>query len=486
MKEKKKVQFHIPWKKIGLALVLAFFLIFGIMVLRFRMTYHDPTEVYHDTVKYEFVWDGTTYKGIYDGDFQNTQPNGFGSFEDSEGRLKYTGIWQKGLFTGVGMIINADGSIEVGEFLEGKRNGILRSFESGTLTENDILKLTDRLQSIYEKVTKTDNGDTYFVIYHEGMSLGKLLWEEGNIGSSYTETNYEENIPYARSDCYKDGEFTSAEYYINATPMTEMMNEAKPLTSKLIKNEGYYNTYVYIDGEVEFAGETSTKSYFRFNTKELGMVYCGYESTYGLTSEQAYVPTLKKGDKIRVYGYYIGNSGYNIYTDKEGTGNKYPKIMPFLVIKNEDLVETGDENAVITVTEDNICVNGVSIKRCVKDSKVVSYDGILENPFFSDMEDIEDIFVIKNVKKSGLTFTMSAYREDTPDELYTIIYEGDVMDQFFTGSKIKVLGYLTGQTKSATKEDRDEMIEDGTKSTDVMTYEFEKQLVINAEEIVDR
>ena len=495
MEEKKKVQFHIPWKKIGLAFILAFFLTFGIMVLRFRMTYHDPTEVYHENVKHEFVWDGTTYRGTYDGDFQNTQPNGFGSFEDSEGRLKFTGLWQKGLFSGVGMITYDDGSIEAGEFTEGKRNGIIRSYENSSLSENEITKLTDKIKSIHEKVTRTETGDTYFNIYNDGMSLGLMLWEDGDIGDTFTETMYDENVPYARSDSYSDGQMVSAEYYINATPMSEMINEAKPLTAKLIDKEGYYNTYIYIDGVVEFAGETSTKSYIRFSTDAIGMAYCGYESTYGLTSEQVYAPNVKEGDKIRVYGYYMGLSSYNIYTDKDGNGNKFAKIMPFLVVKEEDFnqsavslddnSETADTNSVNAVTDDYITVNGVAVKKCVKDGHVVSYEDIMENPYFYNMEKVEDTFVIKNVKKEGLTFTITACPENAPTELYTLIYEGDVMDKFLTGSKINITGFLAGQTKKVSTEKRDEMIEDGAESSKVMTYEFEKQLVIKVEEIQD-
>ena len=107
----------------------------------------------------------------------------------------------------------------------------------------------------------------------------------------------------------------------------------------------------------------------------------------------------------------------------------------------------------------------------------------MENPYFYSMEKIEDTFVIKNVKKEGLTFIISAHPENAPTELYTLIYEGDVMDKFLAGSKINITGFLAGQTKKVPTEKRDEMIEDGAESSKVMTYEFEKQLVIEAEEI---
>ena len=489
LKKEKNKKLHIPWNKIGIALVLAFFLVFGIMVLRFRMNYHSPTEVYQKNVKYEIIWDGKTFSGIYKGDFQNTQPNGFGSFEDREGKLKYTGIWQKGIFTGVGIITYADGSIEAGEFKEGKRDGIIRYFEPGKLTAENEKKLEKKIRSIYDTVTQNDKGDTFYNIYNDGASLGRTLWKEGDISENYVETIYEENIPYARSDSYENGQLVSAEYYINATPMSEITKEAKPLTEKLIKKEGYKNSYVYIDGEVEFAGDTSAKSYFRFNTKKISMAYCGYESTYGRTSDQAYVPSLKKGDKIRVYGYYMGLSGYNIYTDTEGTGNRYAKIMPILVVKTEDIPDATDDNGSTdqpnTVTDDSVIVNGISINRCVKDGQVNSYSGILDNPYFSNMEKIEDEFVIKSVKNSGLKYTIKVYKDKAPDEIYTLIYYGDVLDKFLTGSTIKVSGYLAGQIKIINKEAQDELIEDGKISEDVTTYEFEKQPVIMVEELSD-
>lgn len=487
MKEKKKVQFHIHWNKMVLAIVVAFSLMFGIMVFHFRTTYHDPTEVYHASVKYEFMWDGTTYKGIYDGDFQNTQPNGYGTFEDSEGRIKYTGIWQRGLFIGVGMVIFADGSVEVGEFLEGKRNGTIRSFEAGALSDVDIGELTDRIRSIYEDVKRLDKGDTYFNLYYKGVSLGKLIWREGDIGNSYNDTFYEENSPYARSDTYENGQLVSTDYYICGFRMSQIIKEAKPLSEKLIKKEKYYNKFIYIDGEVEFSGETSTKSLFRFNSDKIGMIYCGYDSTYGNASDQAYVPELKNGDKIRVYGYYMGLSSYNVFTDKNGNSNKLSKIKPLLVVKQEDFVNESDDiySNSNMVFDDYIIDNGVIINRYIKDGQVLSYNGILGNPYFYSMEKIEDIFVIKNVKKTGVTYTITSYKEGMPDELYSMIYEGDIMDTFLTGSSIKVSGYLMGQTRKITTQERDKIIEDGILSEDLMTYEFDKQLVIKAEEIIN-
>ena len=479
MEKKGKKQLNISRNKIYIALALIFLVVFLIMVLRYRTTYKSPAQVYHESKIYEFVWDGTTYKGLYEGDFQNTQPNGYGSFEDRSGRIKYVGIWQKGLFSGVGMVVYSDGSIEAGEFTEGKRDGIIRRFEAGALTADEEKELTDRLHSIYEKISNTTEGDTYY-IYDESVSLERLLWKEGSIGETFTETVYKENVPYARSDSYNNGQLVSAQYYINATPMSSIISEAKPLTEKLIKKDGYFNNFIYIDGEVAFAGETSKKSYFRVDTDAIGMVYGVYESTYGLTSEQAYVPNLKQGDKVRIYGYYMGLSKYNLYTDKDGYGNKYAKIMPYIVVRTSDFTEESD-----TVTDDSIVVSGIKINRLVKDNKLVSYEEYINNPYFSNMEKIEDTFVIKNVTKTGAAFTIDAFTEDKPDELYTLIYDGDVLDKFLTGSKIKVAGYMTGQTRTVLSEKRDEILEDGVESDDIMTYEFMKRPVIKVEELED-
>ncbi|SNU06918.1 MORN repeat-containing protein [Lachnospiraceae bacterium] len=424
-KKDKKEQFHIPWKKIAATVVLLFFITFGIMVLRFRLTYHPPTEVYHENIKHELVWDGTTFKGVYDGDFQNTQPNGKGTFTGERNTLIYDGEWEKGLFSGEGRITYTDGTIEEGQFLEGKRNGRVRKYASASEAE------------------------------------------KGQAGS-FVETIYDMDIPYARSDIYENGKKVSTEYYINATPMSEIMDEAKPLTEKLIKKEGYYNTYIYVDGVVEFFGDTAESSYFRINTDSVGMVYGTYDNTYGLTSEQAYIPNLKQGEKVRVYGYYMGLTKYNVYTDNDGYGNKLSKIMPFLIVRSED---------VESASSGNMAADAVS------DGHVVSYDILCDNPYFSNMAEINDTFIINNISKTGLTFTITAYPESSPEELYTLIYEGDVMDRFLTGSSIKVKGYVAGQTKRLIDEERDEIMEDGVKSDDMVTYSFEKQPVIMVEEL---
>ncbi len=479
MEKKEKKQLNISRNKICITLVFAFIVVFAIMVVRYRMTYKSPTEVYHEDKLYEFVWEGTTYKGIYKGDFQNTQPNGYGSFEDRAGGIKYIGIWQKGLLSGVGMLVYSDGSIEVGEFSEGKRNGLIRRFEAGTLSTDEEKELSDRIYSIYEKITKTTDGDTYY-IYDESAALGRLLWKDGFTGDTFTETFYEEDIPYAGSETYINGQIVSKEYYINATPMSTIINEAKPLTEKLIKKDGYLNKYIYIDGEVVFSGDASKKSYVRVNTDAIGMVYGVYESTYGLTSGQAYVPNLKQGDKVRIYGYYMGLSKYNLYTDKEGYGNRYAKIMPYIVVRTGDFTEEAD-----AVTDENVVISGVKINRPVRDGKVLSYEGVIDNPYFSNMEKIEDTFVIKNITKTGSSFTIDAYLEDKPNDLLTLIYEGDVLDKFLTGSRIKVAGYLMGQTRNVVSEKRDEILEDGVESDDIMTYEFNKRPVVKVEELED-
>ena len=418
MKTVKKIQLNIPWKKIGLALVVAFFLIFGIMVLHFRMTYHSPTENYHNTIKIEFVWDGITQKGTYDGDFRNTQPNGTGTYTADHGTLTYEGEWEKGLFSGEGKITYNDGSIEEGEFLDGKRNGRVRKYQS---------------EAAY--------GEKAFV-----------------------ETIYDMNTPYAISETYEKGELSSTKYYVNATPVSEIKSDAKPLTEKMLRNEDYYNTYVSVEGEVEFVGETAECCYFRMKTDSVGMVYGGYDNTFGLTSDQRYIPTLKVGDKVTVYGYYMGISKYTVHKDTECYGNKISKIMPFLAEVDESTDETGIRKFEATGSE-------------------MTYDNLLANPYLFNMVKVDDTFVVKNSEKAGMTYTIMGYKEDKPDELYALIYKGDTMDRFATGSKIRVKGFVAGQTKNVSNESRDELIDEGNKLKDIVTYDFTRYPVIQADEI---
>ncbi len=60
-----------------------------------------------------------------------------------------------------------------------------------------------------------------------------------------------------------------------------------------------------------------------------------------------------------------------------------------------------------------------------------------------------------------------------------------MLDKFLTGSRIKVAGYLTGQTRNVVSEKRDEILEDGVESDDIMTYEFMKRPVVKVEELED-
>ena len=385
------------------------------MILYYRVTYHSPTEKYHENVKYDIVWDGKTLKGTYVGDFQNTQPNGEGVFSSDDGSFSYEGEWKKGLFSGKGKIDYSEGIIEEGEFLEGNRHGRIKKY------------------------------------------LNEESFKEG----TYIETVYEMNIPYARCDTYIGGELSSTDYYVNATLISEIKNEAKLLTEKMIKNEDYYNTYVYVEGEVAFVGDTAGSSYFRIDTDTVGSVYGGYDNTYGLTVDQRYMPTMKIGEKVILYGYYVGFAKDSVYTDLEGYGNRFPKITPFFAEVKDDM----------------------GVRQFSEKKPNMTYSNLLANPYIFNMEKVNDSFVVKNCIKSGINYIITVYKEGKDDELYTLIYEGDILDRFPTSTKLDIKGYINGQYKIVSTEVRNELIKEGAKSDDIITYDFTRYPVIKVYEL---
>ena len=60
--------------------------------------------------------------GIYDGEFQNNNISGLGTFEGDNGE-KYEGEWLNGIRNGIGVVYKKDGKIFMGEYKDNKKNG---------------------------------------------------------------------------------------------------------------------------------------------------------------------------------------------------------------------------------------------------------------------------------------------------------------------------------------------------------------------------
>ena len=415
MDNRNKSQKKINWNKVFFVLLASFSIIFVILVLRYRLTYHPPTEVYNENTRISFVWDGKTYEGQYSGDFANTKPNGKGLFTSDDGSLSYEGQWVMGLFSGEGKITyqgdNKDLMYEEGTFLDGKRDGRVRAYESESV---------------------------------------------------YTETIYDQNIPYARSDRYENGELTDSDYYINATKMSDMISESKELTDKVIADKEYYNCYVSVKGKVEFVAQDDEKCYFRIDSDKVGMVFGSYENTGGITSMQAYMPNMKVGDEVTLYGYYIGVNKDYVLADKEGYNYEYIELMPFLGTDSNTNKE-------------------------LNNSDTSSYDDIIHNPYYRTMEETDEVFVVKDVAKAGKTYKLiaskkSSYKKNT--EKYVLEYEGEPEEIFIAGDEITIKGYYDGQTKVIADKDLVRHNSYNYSKTKIETFEYDIYPLIKVEELV--
>ena len=383
-------------------LVLVLFLIFVGMVLCYRLTYHSPTEVYQNHTSLELVWDGTSYKGNYSGDFSNAQPNGIGTFVSKDGAFQYEGQWEKGVFSGEGKITYEDGTIEEGNFQKGKRDGRVRLHSSG---------------------------------------------------DTYVETIYDEGVPYVKSDTYKDGKITETEFYINATKMSDIIQDALPLTQEILEKKSYYDHYVYVEGEIVSVVQDDEKCYFRLDSDTAGMIFGSFENTLGTRSRQVFMPNLQKGDKIRIYGYYTGKKKDNILDDEEGHGTAYLSIDPYLgIMEDFDISQTLE----------------------------LSYEEISKQPYFYYMQPVRQTYVIQDVLSLGKNYYLKATLKGADRDIYVLCYEREVDSVFVTGTEITVTGYYEGQYKMKKPKNQEE--NGGDKSLEV-EYDYEIYPAVRVNEI---
>ncbi len=358
-------------KKYVLFVLLILVVILVAVILMFRSKMSHVMETKEITNEYKIEWEEEKYKGHYNGEYSNSKPNGTGIFTSEDGAFSYEGSWKNGKFDGKGTITYENNTWEIGEYKKGKRNGLCRIY-----TEDD----------------------------------------------AFVENYYNMGVPYGKVSKYENGNITESDLYINAILVSELKNEAEELNPKALQETIYGEQYIYVEGKVAFVGEDDKHSYFRIDSEQVGMIIGSYRNVVGNKEKQAFIPEMKKGDRVRIYGYCVGTKKNNVLTDKGSYKYDYIQIEPFY---------------------------GENLSSPIDDLKSDSYEMHKKYPYASYGENIEDEFEVINSVRSGKMFYVQCKLKSATDsqEQYTLVYKGDINEIFMTGEVLHVKGYYDGQYK---------------------------------------
>lgn len=378
---------------VKIAKVLTFIVVFlsvmfGGVLLRHRIFYRDvyaKLSQKTDTISYKVKWMGVKYEGTYEGEVKSQKPHGEGTFTSADDAFSYTGEWSKGVFNGNGVITYTNGQREEGIYYKGKRNGFCRIY-----TAED----------------------------------------------SWLDSLYEKNWPYGVSLTTENGKITEKKFIVNGLFAEELKEQALPLTKKLVQDKEYLGNYIKISGKVEYVEEDKEKCYFRINADGLGMVTGSYEDTYEKGVKQAYIPNMKIGNEVCLYGFYNGFYKNRIENDSAFYGYSCLDITP---LYGELLSRKSKEN---------------------------TYSDIADNPYayYGTGADME--FVVEKCLRQGKEFYIQAYplTDNNEHHLYYLHITGKSDDIYYTGEKLSIHGYFAGQFKEShvpngelTEEEPDEL-----------------------------
>ena len=381
-------------------------IIIGYRIKNKRITEKKDT----DYSEYQITWENEELTGSYDGELSKAKPSGEGVFVSEDGKFSYEGQWEKGEFNGLGKITYADGSWEEGEYEQGRRNGICRVYSSD---------------------------------------------------ADYTESRYHEGVPYGEISIYEDNTKKSSDYCINSILLSDLKEKAQLLSSKSLQNALRENQYIYVTGTVAFVAEDDENCYFRIDTESIGMVTGSYQNCLGIREKQAYMPLMKTGDQVLIYGYCIGSQKNQCIEDAEGYGYDYCCIQP---------------------------VYGENLSERLKGMDADSYAFQKSYPYANYGESVEDTFIVLKSVRKGKKYNIQAKQSDavSDKEQYTLIYQGDTDRIFYSGQKLQISGYYDGQYKRLQTNElniRHVQMEQDDKKNTVYTYLYDMYPAINVMEI---
>lgn len=269
------------YKKISHSIIFSAVLIAAGLFIWGAWNYRrDLTEISssEETIQgFELTWEGTSYKGTYEGEITDSIPYGEGSFTSQDGALSYQGSWYNGLPDGRGTFLSQGGIRTEGEFRRGARNGLCRDY-----SENNF----------------------------------------------YAEALYDRDIPYGNVCSYSDGALVKTDLLVNSVHLEMIKETAAELTPEIVKKDSKENRYIFFEGTVDTVYEKEDQEYYLIYNEQLGLVLGSHDNQGGNGSKQAFLPNLQAGDRVKIYGYYDGQKNNYIADEMKGYGFLFPVIRP--------------------------------------------------------------------------------------------------------------------------------------------------------------
>lgn len=201
---------------------------------------------------------GLTYRGIYDGEVENGQPNGSGTFQSDdeyENPFSISGNWEEGVLNSRAKVKFADGSYISAKFENGFMEGRVREY-----------------------------------------------FEDG----SYQTYKCGEGIPYGSIKIYtENGKLVDFDWFYEAERISELKEESEEVSySDLIYfPENAYGLPIKVVGTVREVYATTEDTIFVLEDNEGQQYIYSYVSTASVRYGQARTANLSVGDKITAYGY---------------------------------------------------------------------------------------------------------------------------------------------------------------------------------------
>lgn len=226
-------------------------------------------------IEWSIQWQGLTCKGFYYGEVYNNKPNGTGEFtgniiigDAEKDELFLNGNWENGKLQGKGILINYTKDIVYeGTFKAGKLNGVIKEYSN---TENNL----------------------------------------------YRVKNYKDDVPYGVCWIYNEQDEVEAyDYFFYGSSVSDLCETADIIDYKnlLYYPEEFINHRIKLQCQVVEILDNTTENDIRY-LKVIDANNMSYILTYDINYNAiatSYVPFVKEGDAINVYGYYEGVKSIN-------------------------------------------------------------------------------------------------------------------------------------------------------------------------------
>lgn len=247
-------------------------------------------------MEYTFWLNNIMYTGIYTGEIEVGKPNGQGTFtsdKKSPYLFTYNGEFEQGLFNGQGEIIYENGDSLKGRFLDGVPTGKMN--------------------------LEHPDGDYAVIYYGSGIPCRVI-------------TEYSKDGTLIKKDFFYDGH-TLSDWKKGAikTDYRELYQNAQEYLGELFE----------IDCTVVYVYEDQSTCKFQVKDDEENIYWGEYQNTVYQTFSQSIMPTLKKGDKLKLYGFFIGVRPYSWADDKQ-MNNSYPKLIPLTAEVSDMKLDYGE------------------------------------------------------------------------------------------------------------------------------------------------